>query len=116
MHRPVKRRHIGGMIEISKLDNFLYLLSEMEGVRALGGIGWNATIAVNVRDRLIAVTSEIAIIAERLEGWPSTKPARGSIWRPEGGRSRNRTSYSGAGVRQIWRHRECVGGSYPREM
>ena len=56
------------MVEISKLDNFLYLLSEMEGALALGGIGWNATTAVNVRDRLIAVTSEIAIITERLDG------------------------------------------------
>jgi hypothetical protein len=56
------------MIEISKLDNFLYLLSEIEGTLALGGIGWNAPTAFNVRDRLIAVTSEIAIIAERLEG------------------------------------------------
>jgi hypothetical protein len=82
------------MIDSSKLDNFLYLLSEMEGALALGGIGWNATTAVNVRDRLIAVTSEIAIIAERFEGarwWQSTKPARGSIWRPEGGRNRNRS-------------------------
>jgi hypothetical protein len=40
------------MIEISKLDNFLYLLSEMEGALALGGIGWSATTAVNVRERL----------------------------------------------------------------
>ena len=48
------------MIEISKLDNFLYLLSEMEAALALGGIGWNATTAVDVRDYLIAVTSEIA--------------------------------------------------------
>ena len=56
------------MIEISKLDNFLYLLSEMEAAVALGGIGWSATTAVNVRERLIAVTSKIAIIAERLEG------------------------------------------------
>ena len=54
------------MIEISKLGNFLYLLSEMEG--ALGGIGWSATTAVNVRERLIAVTSKIAIIADPLEG------------------------------------------------
>jgi hypothetical protein len=52
LHRLVERRHIGGMIEISKLDNFLYLLSEMEGALALGGIGWSATTAVNVRERL----------------------------------------------------------------
>ena len=64
----MKRRHIGGMIEISRLDNFLYLLSEMEAALALGGIGWTATTAGNVRERLIAVTSEIAIITERLDG------------------------------------------------
>jgi hypothetical protein len=56
------------MAEHSKLGNFLYLLSEMEGAPELDGIEWTAPIAVAVRERLIAVTSEVAIVAERLEG------------------------------------------------
>ena len=55
------------MDKITKLDNFLFLLAEMEAAVERGGIEWTAAIAVRARERLIAVTSEVAIIAERLE-------------------------------------------------
>ena len=70
MRISIERRHIGGMAEYSRLENFLYLLAEMEGALRLGGIEWTAATAVSVRERLIAVTSEVAVIAERLEGAP----------------------------------------------
>jgi hypothetical protein len=58
------------MSESVRLNNFLYLLAEMEGALKLGGIEWTPAIAVRARERLIAVTSEVAAIAERLEAAP----------------------------------------------
>jgi hypothetical protein len=53
------------MIDDSRLGNFLYLLAEMEAAMELGGIEWTAATAANVRERLITVTAEVAIIANR---------------------------------------------------
>ena len=65
MQRLVINRHIGGMAEITRLENFLYLLAEMERALALGGIEWTAPSAARVRERLIAIATEVAVIAER---------------------------------------------------
>ena len=50
------------------MNNFLYLLAEMEGALEQDGIEWTPAIAVRARERLIVVTSEVTAIAERLDG------------------------------------------------
>jgi hypothetical protein len=56
------------MAEHPRLNDFLYLLAEMERALEVGGIEWTLATAVRARERLIAVTSEVAIVAERLDG------------------------------------------------
>jgi hypothetical protein len=67
LQRLVINRHIDGMAEVTRLENFLYLLTEMERALALGGIEWTAPSAARVRERLIAIATEVAVIAERSE-------------------------------------------------
>ena len=45
----------------------VYLLTEMERALALGGIEWTAPSAARVRERLIAIVTVVAVIAERSE-------------------------------------------------